>query len=470
MTVSPTALVKWAGRRRVPLHPRARHLQGVGAGDRVALVEELGDRPVDRGEGLEVDAAGAVDRHQHHAGPVLDVDQLDAGGGHHRFDQGEQLDCHVRSPSPGRRSGHRRMLSTTLPPAARQGIPDQNKSVGSPPTLCQRHCTPTERQVNKYSSAASALSRAVRQPRRRPLDRLKGWSRAPVTVPDGHLALVPGGPVAPLHDAPRQRTWPPPPPDGEAQQFGVLELDPRRHVPVVVEHLDPGPAASSPVEPVGRLGHLGGASRPQGQAGGPGRGPPGRPGQPLVVVVLLGHHRQQTADPHAVAAHGVGGLAPVLGHEGGAGHHVGVLGAQLEGVGRLHRADQAHRIPAAGAQVAVHHLDERPPLVDGEVAAEHHPAQVVVGPVGTGDPPAGPTHPEVGHHPEPQRPGHPTAPCTPWPGRDGPRSRRRRTAATRRGGGPRGRRPAAAAWGDRRRPPPPGDFRSSPAVTVGSSK
>ena len=66
----------------------------------------------------------------------------------------------------------------------------------------------------------------------------------------------------------------------------------------------------------------------------------GRPHQAPVVVILLGHHRQQAGDAHAVAAHREDGLVAVLGHERGAGHHARVLGAQLERVGGLDGPDQ----------------------------------------------------------------------------------------------------------------------------------
>ena len=69
---------------------------------------------------------------------------------------------------------------------------------------------------------------------------------------DRHSTMPRATPLDPIDQAHRH-----------PQQVGVGELHPRRDVPVVVEHLDPG-RFQAVVQGVGGLGHLGRATGAQG--------------------------------------------------------------------------------------------------------------------------------------------------------------------------------------------------------------
>ena len=77
LTGVPTAPAKCAGRAQRALEPGARHLEGVVPGDRVVLVEGPGERAGERGDRVDVDAAGLVDGDPQHAAGVLEVVEIE---------------------------------------------------------------------------------------------------------------------------------------------------------------------------------------------------------------------------------------------------------------------------------------------------------------------------------------------------------------------------------------------------------
>jgi hypothetical protein len=177
----------------------------------------------------------------------------------------------------------------------------------------------------------------------------------------------------------------------ETQQFGVGELDSRRHVAVVPDDVEP------------KRRQLRGDALGLGRdrfalAGRHDRDVVGRhvarPGQAALVAGRLGHHGDSPRDADAVGAH-PDGLELAILVEDAQVERLGVLLAQLEDVAHLDAARQFEGARAVGRRVAVAHLGRVDDAVAGEVAPADEVDEVVVWDVGARDPACAVDHARV---------------------------------------------------------------------------